>query len=152
MGAIELSLGLPPGRPLSLNEERRLHWAVTRRRVDPWKQWMWAMSIQHKLPARIRERPCWVQFVLPFEQKRRRDPHNFLPTVKACVDGMVLARVWPDDTEAFVTVVDSQLVLGREVRIRIGLREEEEFDGTGSEGDTRGSTPRGSGVPGTPTQ
>jgi len=29
---------------------------------------------------------------------RRRDPHNYMPTVKAIIDGLVDAGVWPDDT------------------------------------------------------
>ena len=132
MGALELRLGPPPAPPLSLNKERTQHWAKTRREsIEPWKEWMWAMAVQHRLKQRVRGRPCWVQFVLPFRDNRRRDPHNYVPVVKACIDGLVCANVWPDDTAEYVTIVDSQLVVGREVLLRIGLREE--VNGTAGE-------------------
>lgn len=40
--------------------------------------------------------------------KIRRDPHNFAPTVKAAVDGMVTADLFVDDSADHVTVIDSQ--------------------------------------------
>ena len=43
-----------------------------------------------------------VRCVLPVTQLRRRDPHNYYPTVKPIVDGLVDAGVWPDDTPDFV--------------------------------------------------
>ncbi len=42
----------------------------------------------------------WVQ--VDVWDSRRRDPHNLYPTVKACLDGMVDAGCWPDDTPDYV--------------------------------------------------
>ena len=46
--------------------------------------------------------PAEVFTVLPVYGRRRRDPINFAPTVKAIVDGFVLAGAWPDDTPDIV--------------------------------------------------
>jgi len=43
-----------------------------------------------------------VRCVFPVKQLRRRDPHNYYPTVKPIVDGLVDAGLWPDDTPDFV--------------------------------------------------
>ena len=43
-----------------------------------------------------------VRCVFPVKQIRRRDPHNYYPTVKPIVDGLVDAGLWPDDTPDFV--------------------------------------------------
>ncbi|MGH3503177.1 MAG: hypothetical protein ACRDQA_20120, partial [Nocardioidaceae bacterium] len=41
--------------------------------------------------------------------RRRRDPANLYPAVKACVDGLVDARVLPDDDAAHVVGPDMRL-------------------------------------------
>jgi crossover junction endodeoxyribonuclease RusA len=47
-----------------------------------------------------------VRVTFPVHDARRRDPHNLAPTVKAIVDGLVDAGVWPDDTDTWVIVLD----------------------------------------------
>ena len=34
---------------------------------------------------------------LTYRDRRRRDDHNIMPTLKACVDGVVAAGLLPDD-------------------------------------------------------
>jgi len=124
---IEIDLGHPPLPPLSINKP--LHWAARRRELEPWKQWMWVLAKEHKLSQRVRGRPCFVQFALPFNDDRRRDPHNYTGTVvKACVDALVSAGVWPDDTAKYVTVIDPELFKGKNVKLRLELRDREEQD------------------------
>lgn len=59
--------------------------------------------------------PATVWVHLPFTTARRRDPHNFVPCVKAIVDGLVDAGVWPDDTPEWVRVMEPELVVGPSV-------------------------------------
>jgi crossover junction endodeoxyribonuclease RusA len=57
-------------------------------------------------PSARRRPPCMVRVTFPVAVDRRRDPHNMAPTVKAIVDGLVDAGVWPDDTDTWVIVLD----------------------------------------------
>lgn len=58
--------------------------------------------------------PSCVQVTIPFQTKRRRDPHNYTSTVvKSVIDGLVDAGLWPDDTAEWVTVLDPCLTVGR---------------------------------------
>ena len=43
---------------------------------------------------------------LRFTDKRRRDAHNYYPTVKACIDGMVDYGLLDDDSDEFLVSVD----------------------------------------------
>lgn len=69
------------------------------------------------MPYRVRKDmvgvPCRVKVTIPFPQRRRRDPSNYIGTVvKAIVDGLVLVGVWPDDTPDWVEVVEPVLRIG----------------------------------------
>jgi len=121
---IVLDLGVPPTDPLSLNEERSMNWAKRRRRTHPWRDTTWALAMQAKLAARVAGRACTITVVLPFEENRRRDPANFYPTVKAVVDGLVLAHVFDDDTPEYVTVTEPVLRIGGKAEVHLELRQE----------------------------
>jgi crossover junction endodeoxyribonuclease RusA len=43
-----------------------------------------------------------VEFIFPVTTNRRRDPHNYYPTVKPIVDGLTDAGFWVDDTPEYV--------------------------------------------------
>lgn len=103
---IVLDLGVPPTPPLSLNRERSLHWAARRRQTDPWKTATFWLAKQARLPAAVAGQRTAVTVVLPVRGHYRRDPANYYPTVKAVVDGLVAAGVWPDDTPDYVTVAE----------------------------------------------
>lgn len=62
---------------------------------------------------------------------RRRDPHNYFPTVKPVVDGLIDAGLWPDDTPEWVTTTEptlraygsrAEIVVNGRVRILIAPR------------------------------
>lgn len=53
--------------------------------------------------------PCRVIAWLAFPDRRRRDPNNWWPTIKALMDGLVDAGVWEDD--------NSQIIQGPDHRI-----------------------------------
>lgn len=106
---IVLELGAIPAKPLSMNETS-LHWAARRARTDPWKLLAFTTAVNAHLAEALKAMPCTVTVVIPFPTKHRRDPHNFAPVSKAVVDGLVRAKVWPDDTPDYVTVTEPRLV------------------------------------------
>jgi Holliday junction resolvase RusA-like endonuclease len=59
---------------------------------------------------------------LPFDRAARRDPSNYLPAVKALVDGLVDAELWPDDTPDYVSVAEPILKVGGQVEVRITVQ------------------------------
>lgn len=119
---ITLDLGAPPTPPLSINRERSMHWAARTRQLDPWKVTTFWLAKEGKLPAAVAGAPATVTVVLPVRGRHRRDPANFYPTVKAIVDGLVLAGVWPDDTPEFVTVNEPVLTHSGNAEVRLELR------------------------------
>jgi hypothetical protein len=71
--------------------------------------------------------PCTVQVAIPFRTNQRRDPHNYVGTVvKAIVDGLVRAGVWPDDNPDWVTVLEPICYVGSVVQIKITTRSNDE--------------------------
>lgn len=110
----ELDLTFPaPHRPLSENDARGRHWSVVRRDLEPWRLNAWAAARNARVARLWPEyEPHTVQVVLPFRDRRRRDPHNYTSTVvKAIVDGLVQAGLTPDDTPEWITVLDPELVI-----------------------------------------
>lgn len=101
---------VPPGDRISMND--RLHWRPLRRLTRLWRQAAHTGALDAfpgRGPAGRCQGPCLVRVAFPVaDPGRRRDPHNMAPTVKAIVDGLVDAGVWPDDNERWVTVLDSR--------------------------------------------
>lgn len=121
---IVLDLGLPPTPPLSINEERSMHWRTRRARTEPWKVNAFWLAKQARLRQAVAGQRAAVTAHLPVHGNYERDPANFYPTVKAIVDGLVLAGVWPKDTPQYVTVnepilVDDQVQANAEVRLEL---------------------------------
>ncbi len=75
--------------------------------------------------------PCHVFVSIPVAGERRRDPHNWYPTIKVCIDSMVTAGVWDDDTKEYVTTHEPDLrvvpkgeLLKSKVYVRLVPRDE----------------------------
>jgi hypothetical protein len=120
---IVLDLGLPPAPPLSINEANRMHWAQRDRKLEPWRTAACVLAKQAKIPEKVAGRHASVRLVLPFRTKHRRDPHNYVGTVvKATVDGLVYAGVWPDDNPKYVEVLEPRIVVGRNAEVEIEVR------------------------------
>ncbi len=98
-------IGAPLTR-LSMND--RMHWRPKARLTAAWRRAAFdAAIVDFGTAPSSRARPaCEVRVHFPVRQNRRRDPHNAAPTVKAIVDGLVDAGVWPDDTDEYVVVLD----------------------------------------------
>ena len=84
-----------PGKPMSMND--REHWAAKASRTKDWRHAA-ALAARKVKP----QPPSIVEVSIPFARNGRRDPHNYAPTVKAIVDGLVDAGLWPDDPPEFV--------------------------------------------------
>ena len=100
---ITYTVALPPGLKL-LNANDRMHYrpraALTATIVDA----AIVMARQAKIPKLDR---VTITAVLHPVDARRRDPHNWYPSIKAAIDGIVRAGVLSDD--------DSEHLLGVEV-------------------------------------
>jgi hypothetical protein len=85
---------LPAGlRLLSLND--RLHWAAANSIKQELKKAAWAMALHGKIPRLGR---VFVAAVYqPPPDWRERDGDNPVISVKACIDGIVAAKVLPSD-------------------------------------------------------
>jgi len=122
---IVLDLGPAPAPPLSLNRERTMHWAARNRRLDPWRDLATWLARCSNTAEVVAGRPATITVVLPVKGHYRRDPHNYVPTVKAIIDGLIVGGVWPDDTATYVTVNEPVLAVnGRNAEVRIVFRDE----------------------------
>ncbi len=90
-----------PDRYMSMND--RDHWRAKACRVKAWRHAAYAHATNARFHVLV---PCTVQLTLDVPDSRRRDPHNYYPTVKAVVDGLVDAGCWPDDTPEYVTTLE----------------------------------------------
>ena len=132
-----LTFTLPISQCLTANQ--RLHWAERHRR----SQWLrqlgaheWAIARSHGAEPMTKAH-CTARFTWP--DARRRDEHNYSPTLKALIDGAVSgvarARGWvgilPDDDGAHMGAMTLKhagidRTLGkRSPRVRIELEFEE---------------------------
>lgn len=84
-----------PAELISAN--KRYHWAVKARLTRKWRGigYQLARSFTPQTRAHVK-----VEFDWP--DKRRRDPANYHPTLKALVDGMVDAGFLPDDNDRYL--------------------------------------------------
>ena len=114
-----------PADPISMNDKP---W--TQRKLTPyWRDTAymhWCEAFPGAGPSgRAAPMPAEVHTVIPFPVHRRRDPINYARTVKAIVDGLVLAGAWPDDTPDYVTQHIPTLVeVGKQlVVVRVSARD-----------------------------
>ena len=92
-----------PTTYMTMND--RDHWRAKAAKV---KRWRWhtayvARGLFHLAGPRT---PSALSFVFEVPDRRRRDPHNYYPTIKAIVDGLVDAGLWPDDTPEYVSTTE----------------------------------------------
>ena len=86
-------------RPWTLNAERRgsTHWSATRALTAEWRQWFWVLGAQSRARFTTAHVEVDVTMKAPLQ-----DTGNCYASVKAALDGLVDARVLPDDTPAHV--------------------------------------------------
>ena len=115
----------PPARPVSLNQATRGQGRRTYAKVRPWKS-RTAQEVAEQLAVPLATRkaapvPVVVSLVIPFPDRRTRDPHNYALVVKAVVDGLVLAGWVPDDNPDWVTTTEPVLVVGQDLDVVLTL-------------------------------
>lgn len=106
-GITPVVIEFPAPAPL-LNMNQRSHWRTQRANARAWRS-ATTIYAREQLPRGVQLSPSIVSIELPVLGARRRDPHNYFPTVKPIVDGLVDAGLWPDDTPEWVTTVEPTL-------------------------------------------
>lgn len=109
-----------PTQPWSLNQERTKHWSWRARHVKAWRTFARHAALLVEHPRELP--PSIVSVTLPFERHARRDPSNYLPAVKATIDGLVEAGLWPDDDATWVTVEEPVLVITSDPTVTVRIR------------------------------
>lgn len=89
---------------LSLND--REHWRARAAVTAQWRANAGAAALAIPIERR-KHGPSIVQCDFAVADRRRRDGHNLMPTVKAIIDGLVDAGVFDDDDTTRVAVADS---------------------------------------------
>lgn len=113
---------IQPTHPLSINDAKGAHWAKVKGSLDPWQNAAWVTAHNHRVRTmKHRHIPLWrpkpivVQPVIQFRDGRRRDPHNYVGTItKALVDGLVRAKIVPDDNPDWVTTWEPVIEANRD--------------------------------------
>jgi Holliday junction resolvase RusA-like endonuclease len=105
MTARTWTVELPAGLPL-LNANRRVHWRVRAETTKDIRTAAYLATAARTVPALQR-----AQIVAEYRppDRRRRDVHNLYPSAKAAVDGLVDARVLPDDSDAHLIGPDMRI-------------------------------------------
>ena len=85
-----------------LNANDRPHWAQ-KAKITAYLRQIGRLKVSEgKYPAYTKKRPCGLVVTIYAPTKRRMDPPNFYPTVKALVDGMTDAGIWTDDNHEVI--------------------------------------------------
>lgn len=89
-----------PDKLINMNDKS--HWSSKAATVATWRQAGFWWAKQYKLRCRaVAPVEVWTEFGTK-QPGKRRDPINFIPTVKAFCDGFTDAAVWPDDSSQYV--------------------------------------------------
>lgn len=100
--------GLKPADYLNMNDRRS--WGQDHGLRDIWKRSAWAHANEKRKPKITGLATVQVDFGVT-DLWRKRDPSNWMPTVKAIVDSLTEARgFWTDDDSTRVTVREPRFV------------------------------------------
>jgi crossover junction endodeoxyribonuclease RusA len=105
-----------PAKCLTMNQ--RLHWAQKAKISRLWRDAACDAGLTQVMT--LPGGPSLVTVHLPVKGNRRRDPHNWFPTIKPIIDGLVDAGLWPDDTPQWVRCTEPLLVVNGD-RVRVVL-------------------------------
>lgn len=97
------TLELPPNTVL-LTSNQRMPWRPRARLTRDLRRLTWAIATNTIGPVGL-DRVRIAATVHPGPRTRRFDPHNWQPSLKAAIDGLVDARVIADDDATRVTEV-----------------------------------------------
>jgi hypothetical protein len=100
------TITIPASPWLSANQ--RQHWTVRADLTAAWRQAAGWAAKASGTPALGLSRVVAELHMVP-RRRVRIDPANYAPTAKACVDGLVDAGIWPDDSSGWVVGPDMRL-------------------------------------------
>lgn len=95
-----------PGQLINMNDRGDRY--TTARSVKNWREAAFWWAKQHRLRCRCEPGELvevWVEFGTD-KPNQRRDPHNFVKTIKPILDGFTDAAVWPDDDSKHVRTTE----------------------------------------------
>lgn len=103
-----------PADPLNLNDADGSPGAMRSRRERKklWQDaayWGTCAAFPRVGPSGRAMPPCTVHISIPVAGNRARDPHNWVLTSKAVIDGITRAGVWPDDNADWVSHAEPTL-------------------------------------------
>ena len=96
------------GEWLNTNRRRTMHWTKDRYLTALWREAAGWAAKASDVPALGPTRVV-AQLRVVARRRSRIDPANYAPTAKACVDGLVDAGIWPDDSADWVEGPDMRL-------------------------------------------
>lgn len=85
-----------------LNANDRPHWAQKAKITARLRQIGALEGRKGKTTTFDKKRPCGLIITVFSPTKRRMDPPNFYPTIKALVDGLTDAGIWTDDNHEVI--------------------------------------------------
>jgi crossover junction endodeoxyribonuclease RusA len=111
-----------PGPAKRMSSNDRMFWAAKAGLTSLWRQTahMYARRNKHRFTVP----PVPSNVLITFEVSdpgRRRDPMNAYPTIKAIIDGITDAGIWPDDNSRWVTVIEPRFVKGRPGYVQVDI-------------------------------
>lgn len=86
-----------------LTSNQRLHWAPKGERTKALRQ---AARARAGWCCATQFNRAHIVVTVGWPDKRRRDVHNLMPTIKACIDGFVDAGLIPDDSDTHLVGPD----------------------------------------------
>lgn len=89
-------------RPPGLNRERNDHWTVRDEDVKEWKGVFKNQAIAIRTKHQRAFEYITVEVFVEHKTANVQDTGNCYPAVKAAIDGLVLARIIPDDEGQYV--------------------------------------------------
>lgn len=91
-----------------LSSNQRIHWAQRSRRTSAWRKAAGCLARAAKIPSLGPSRVVAELHMTP-RRRARVDPANYGLTAKPVVDGLVDAKIWPDDSSSWVIGPDMRL-------------------------------------------
>lgn len=93
-----------PSKPLSLNQAYSMHWSKRRKYFQDWElvlKMAYSTLIEREAIPQV---AMDLEFTFTFAKNTRRDPHNYIATVKKLIDVLVKEGLVPDDTAEWISV------------------------------------------------
>ncbi len=85
-----------------LNANDRPHW-TQKAKITAYLRQIGRLKVSEgKYTTYTKKSPCGLVVTIYAPTKRRMDPPNFYPTIKALIDGMTDAGLWTDDNHEII--------------------------------------------------